>query len=102
MNIGKIESIQGNKIEILEIVLKNEDNHLELSWKVYFDNVVFVIIFHNVSKFKIGEISIPFEIYGFEIIDHSQDGWEKDFTYEICDFEDGRVKFFCESFEIDE
>ena len=38
MNMGKVEIFQGNKIEILEMVLKNVDNQLDLSWKIYFEN----------------------------------------------------------------
>ena len=75
----KAEIFQGNKIEVLEMVLKN---------------AVYQITFFNVSRFRIGEISAPLEIHGFEMIDHSQNGWEKDFTYEIRGFEDDRVSFF--------
>ena len=82
--------------------LKNIDNQLELSWKIYFNNAFFRMIFSNVSRFRIGEVSIPLEIHGFEIVDHSQNGWEKDSTYEIRDFEDDRVNFFCEYFKMDE
>lgn len=97
MNVEKIEIIQGNKIEILEMILKNVNNQLELSWKTYFENAVFWITFSNVSRFRIGELSTPLEIHGFEIINHFQNGWEKDSKYEIRDFEDDRVNFFCEN-----
>lgn len=97
MNIFK-----GNKIEILEMNLKNIDNQLELFWKIYFENAIFTIKFYNISRFKVRELSAPLEIQGFEIINHSQNGWEKDFTYEIRDFEDDRVNFFCEYFKMDE
>lgn len=102
MSMGKAEVFQGNKIEILEMVLKNVDNQLELSWKTYFENTVRWMTFFNVSRFRIGEVSIPLEIRGFEMISHSQNGWEKDSTFEVRDFEDDRVNFFCECFKIDE
>ncbi len=102
MNIEKAEIFQGNKIEILEMFLKNVDNQLDLSWKIYFENAVYRITFFNVSRFRIGEVSMPLEIHGFEIISHSQNGWEKDSIYEIRDFEDDRVNFFCEYFKMDE
>lgn len=102
MNIGQAEVFQGNKIEILEMILKNVDNQLELSWKIYFENAIFRITFYNVSRFRVGEWSIPLEVHGFEIINHSQNGCEKDSTYEIRDFEDDRVNFFCECFKMDE
>lgn len=102
MNMEKAEIFQGNKIEILEMILKNAENQLELSWKIYFENAIFRITFSNVSRFRIGEVSMPLEIHGFEIINHAQDGWEKDSTYEVRDFEDDRVNFFCEYFKMNE
>lgn len=102
MNIEKAKIIQGNKIEILEMILKHVDSQLVLSWKIYFENAIFRMTFFNVSRFRIGEVSIPLEIHGFEIINHSQNGWDKDSTYEIRDFEDDHVNFFCEYFKIDE
>ena len=102
MSMGKAEVFQGSRIEILEMVLKSVDNQLELSWKTYFENTVRRMTFFNVSRFRIGEVSIPLEIRGFEMISHFQNGWEKDSTYEVRDFEDDRVNFFCEFFKIDE
>ncbi len=83
----KAEIFQGNRIEVLEMVLKN---------------AVYQITFFNVSRFRIGEVSAPLEIHGFEMVDHSQNGWEKDSTYEIRDFEDDRVGFFGECFKMTE
>lgn len=102
MNMEKAEIFQGNKIEISEMLLKNVDNQLELSWQIHFENAVFRITFSNVSRLRISEVSAPLEIHGFEIVDRSQNGWEKDSAYEIRDFEDDRVNFFCEYFKVDE
>lgn len=100
MNTEQIEIIQGKKIQILKMVLTNDGDQLKLSLKLYCNNVLFRINFHNVSRFRMGNISMPLEVEGFEIINHSQDYWETDSRYEIRDFEDDRVNFFCESFEI--
>lgn len=102
MNTNQIEIFQGKKVEILEMILKNVDNQLELSCKIYFENAIFRITFYNVSRLRVGEWSAPLEVHGFEIINHSQNGWEKDSTYEIRDFEDDRINFLCESFDMDE
>lgn len=101
-NTGNIEILSGNRIEILEMKLSHEDNQLVLSWKICVENTILRMTFYNVSRFRIGEVSMPLEIYGFEIIDHSQKGWEKDSAYEIRDFEDDYINFFCEYFETDE
>ena len=100
MNIKPVEIFQGNKIEILEIFLKKVNYQLELSWKINFENVIYRLAFHNVSRFTLEKLSIPMEVQGLEVINHAQDGWEKDLTYEVRDFEDNRVSFFCEYFEV--
>ena len=102
MNTSQIEVFQGNKIEVVEMTLKNVDNHLELSWRIYFKDIFYRITFYNVSRFRVGEWSAPLEVHGFEIINHSQNSWEKDSIYEICDFEDNCVNFFCEYFKMGE
>ena len=38
---GKVENFQGNKFEILEMILKNVDDQIELSLKICFENAVF-------------------------------------------------------------
>ena len=76
------------------MILKNSDDQLELLWKTFFENAIFRITFYNVSRFRIGELSMPLEVHRFEIINHSKNGWEEDSKYEICDFEDDHVNFF--------
>lgn len=102
INTEKAAILQGNKIRIMEMMLKQADNQLVLSWKIRVEKMIFRMTFFNVSRFRIGEVSMPLEIHGFEIINHSQKGWEKDSVYEIRDFEDDYINFFCGYFEIDE
>ena len=42
---------------------------------------------------------MPYQICGFEILDNKDRGWDKSLRYTINDFEDGMIKFYCESFE---
>lgn len=102
MKEGQMMIFQGEKIEILEMTLKSADDRPELSWIISLKSAVYRMTFYNVSRFRIGYISMPFEVQGFEIIDNSKNGWGKDSAYEIRDFEDDRVNFFCEYFKIDE
>ena len=59
MNMRKAEILQGNKIEISEMILRNVNNQLEMSWKISFENAFLWITFFNVSRFRIGEVSEP-------------------------------------------
>ena len=56
--------------------------------------------YDNVSSLRIREFSIPFQIYGFEITNNKDKGWDSPFRYTIHDFEEGIIKFFCEDFEL--
>lgn len=82
------------------MTLKSADNQLELSWKITAANAVYRMVFFNVSRLRLEEISAPIEIHGFEIIDHSKNGWERDSAFEIRDFEYNRVHFFCECYSM--
>ena len=94
-----LEAIRGKKILIFELSLFSINSQIELKLKFNSNNEIFIICFHNVSRISIQELSTPMTIYGFEIISNKEKGWEPDSNYEIRDFEDGRIRFFCESFE---
>ena len=100
MNQEPAKILQGSRIEILEMNLGQADNRLVFSWRICSGNMRFRMTFLNVSRFRVGEMSSPLEIHGFEMIDHSHGGWEKDSKYEIRDFEANRIHFFCEDFRM--
>ena len=64
------------------------------------DQNTYYIVFENVSKLELSEISYPFQISGFEILDYSSRGYQKDTRFFVNDYEDGTLSFFCENFEI--
>ncbi len=56
--------------------------------------------FHNVSSLCISELSYPLEIPSFHILDHRASGWERCHSYEVRDYEDGLIRFYCEEFQV--
>lgn len=102
MEIIQTGIFQGKMIEISEMILSNTDNQLDMSWKIYFENVIYKITFYNVSRLRMENLSAPLQIQDFEIINHSQNGWEADSKYEIRDFEYDSVNFFCERFKVEQ
>jgi hypothetical protein len=59
------------------------------------------ISFENVSGLEIKFVGSGIhQIMGFEIIDISKNGWEN-INYQIADYEDGRVKFYCKKIMIE-
>lgn len=88
--------------KVLEMLLSNSNDQLDLTLKVLVEGQVRTIEFYNVSRLRMEDVSTPFEVYGFEIVCHSRYGWEKESKYEMRDYEDNRISFFCEDFKIDE
>jgi len=76
MEIIQTGIFQGKMIEISEMILSNTDNQLDMSWKIYFENAIYKITFYNVSRLRMENLSAPLQIQDFEIINHSQNGWE--------------------------
>lgn len=97
-DIAKI--LHSDKLDILQILLRNSGIHLDLLCKARIKDNVFDINFFNVSNITMKVLSSSFEIWGFEIIDHKKDGWLKEMRYEMNDYESDCLHFFCESFEI--
>lgn len=96
MNMDQQINIHG-KITILEMNLTNLNDKLEVSCRIFLDNIITRIVFNNVSGLRIENFSPPLEVQGFEIINHSQDGYASDSRYEICDYENESINFFCEN-----
>ena len=101
MSMINAEMLQGRSVRILDMALTDTGGQLELTWKASLGDTLFQITFHNVSRLSMKDVWSPVEIQGFMTIDHSSsNGWDKDSSYEVRDFEDDLVRFFCESFEI--
>lgn len=99
MNTGQIiKKLNGKKIEITKMLLRHENDQLVVSWELYCDRKAMSITFYHVSRLSLTSISVPIEVQGFEIIDHSHEGWANDSKYEIRDYEDDCIHFFCDDF----
>lgn len=96
-----ITALQGKKIRILELLLKQTEEQLALRLQVSCENITYEICFFNVSCLHIWQLSMPAEIHGFELIDHRKDGWGRHAFYEIHDFEEDLIHFYCEEYRIE-
>ena len=98
MDISTKHKVESQYEAILHILSECTEDYIYI---YDLNNDFFRITFFNVSRFRVGELMVPVEVHGLEIINHSQKGWEKDFKYEIRDFEDDLICFFCESFMVE-
>ena len=101
MNHNLFSKVDGKQITVYDFQIGHNDEKLFIKMTcVSEDQNAYYIIFENVSKVKLSEISYPFQICGFEILDYSSRGYQKDSRFFVNDFEDGSLSFFCEKFEI--
>ena len=101
MKNNLFSDIDGKSIVICDFSIEHYDEKLAVKmWWVSEDQNPYHIVFENVSNLKLLEISYPFQICGFEILDYSSRGYQKDSRFFVNDYEDGRLSFFCENFEI--
>lgn len=100
MKSDVLKEIQGQQIEILEFILKRIDYQLELSLKISCNNKIYLLVFYNVSDINMEALSMPLQIGGFEIISNIKLGYEKSNRYRIHDFEEDKLSFYCEDFDI--
>ena len=97
MNSRQCELLGDKGLKFNKVTLSDENDQLVLSC----ETAVHMIKFYNVSRLSIRDLSLPLEVDGIEVIDHSQMGWDKDSRFEIYDYEDGRIHFFCEDYKIE-
>lgn len=97
--MNAIEVLQGKSIEIVEMCLSSADTQLNLSLTIGLDEAEYFSVFYNVSRLFVQDFSFPMKVQGIEIVNNQTMGWERDSMYLVHDFEEDRIKFFCESFD---
>ena len=101
MNNNLFSKVDGKSIVIGDFQIEKQDKKLHIKMTcVSEDQNAYFIVFENVSMLKLLDISYPFQICGFEILDYSSRGHQKDSRFFVSDYEDGKISFFCENFEI--
>ena len=81
-----------NDYSVVELVLRYSVNSIDYKITVKFSSVI------NLRLNRIGgEYN---QILGLEIIDKSNDGWDKNQRFLVNDYEDGIISFICKDIEI--
>ncbi len=101
MNSNFFSKVDGKSIVVCDFEITHNDKSLGVKMTcISEDQDSYFIVFENASKLKLSEISYPFQISGFEILDYSSRGYQSDSRFYVNDYEDGKLSFFCENFEI--
>lgn len=94
--------LDGKALVIRNLQLESANQQLTLFLDAYIAKKACRIAFCNVSSLQLAELAYPMQIDGFAVKDHADDGWDPDKRYEIYDFEDEKIRFFCEDISISE
>ncbi len=91
------QQLNGKSVEILSlcIFIENETTNIDIRLKS--DAAIYNVKFINISDLNLKDFSYPNQIAGFEIICNSDKGWEDSSRYTVNDFEDGKIRFYCEN-----
>ena len=101
MSNNLFSKVDGKSIVTGDFQIEKQDEKLRIKMTcVSEDQNAYFIVFENISNLKLSEISYPFQVCGFEILDYSSRGYQKDSRFFVNDYEDGRISFSCEDFEI--
>lgn len=101
MNKKLFSEIEGKEIIICNLSVEYYEKTLTVKMSCIAENEnAYFVVFENVSKLNLSEISYPFQVCGFEILDYSSRGYQKDTRFYVNDCEDGKISFYCENFEI--
>ena len=101
MDHNLFSKINGKSMIVCDFEITRNDHSLGVKMSfISEDENAYFIVFENVSKLKLSDISYPFQICGFEILDFSSRGYQENSRFFANDYEDGKLSFFCENFEI--
>ena len=101
MSNNLFSKVDGKAIVIDDFQIEKQDEKLHIKMTfISEDHNAYFVVFENISKLNLSEISYPFQICGLEILDYSSRGYQKDCRFFVSDYEDGKLSFFCENFEI--
>ena len=101
MSNNLFSKVDGKPIVIGDFQIEKQDEKLRIKMTcISEDQNAYFVVFENISKLNLSEISYPFQICGFEILDYSSRGYQKDSRFFVNDYEDGKLSFFCEKYEI--
>ena len=101
MDSNLFSNIDGKTIVVCDFQIGHNDEKLYIKMTCISDDQnAYFIVFENISKLKLCEISYPFQICGFQILDYSSRGYQKDSRFFVNDYEDGKLSFFCGDFEV--
>lgn len=95
-------NILGSGFSLNKIRLFNKSEKLYMEWDCICKEKRVSVLFFNVSRLHISDLSYPMQICYIEAICNIEKGWDPDSNYFFHDFEDDQIRFYCQSFYVEE
>ena len=91
----------GTLLHVTENLIFEDDKKVNMVITICEDDKDRILRFENVSSIKMSSFSYQMVIGSMEIVDHKDDGWSIEKRFEVKDYEEGSLSFFCENYTID-
>lgn len=101
MNKELFYELNGKTVTVQSFSIEHTDGLLDVKMECLAENGrSYYLTFDKVSILNLKNVSSPFQICGFEILDYAERGYQKDSRYFVNDYENGTLSFYCRSFEV--
>ena len=92
--------IRGKSLFITKLSLYVDEETLQMLWEFICNDCRCTAVFNNVSRINMINNSYPLQISDMKIVNNKENGWDRDSSYFVRDFEEQQISFYCESFKI--
>ena len=100
--MGIIDQITGKEIVVNRLQLSAESEGMNLLLEITCEEKEYRLFFEKVTSFVTSFQGYPFQIFGFEVLDHHSDGWQSEVQYEVRDYEEDSLAFYCKEITVQE
>ena len=98
--MNEIIKMLNKPLFIDNISLYNCSEKIYMQWTCCTQGKCYSILFRNVSRLYITDLSYPMHIDYLEIVCNIKKGWDVDSLYHFHEYENDRIQFYCQSFEL--
>lgn len=89
--------LKGKTFELKELSFSCDENILNLWMKLIADKE-YAFDFYNVSDFSLNKLCASCKVCGLRITSNENFGWWDSVKYEVRDYQDDIISFYCEDF----
>ncbi len=85
-------------VQLTELSVAVVDGKLNVWLKLTKEKDVYMFDFYNVFSFSLDKLCFPCRVECFQITSNENFGWAKEQKYEVADYKNEIIKFYCEEY----